>query len=166
MDRAVSAHGRSRTNFVREAAVRAVEDVLMDQRLVRASAEFIALLKQPAEASLALVRVLRQPALWDSTNSGRSEHSTALHPYRAAARSIILPVAWSTCDRSCMGRTRCRLRIAASRLGAVPRSVPPRWWSCSIVNAFGDEATAFWLGKGLLPSSDNPIIMLSAAPGA
>jgi uncharacterized protein (DUF1778 family) len=35
IDRAAIARGRSRTDFVREAAVRAAEDVLMDQRLVR-----------------------------------------------------------------------------------------------------------------------------------
>lgn len=71
MDRAVSARGRSRTDFVREAAVRTVEDVLMGQRLVGTSAEFIALLKQTAEASLALVGVLRQPARWDTLSDDR-----------------------------------------------------------------------------------------------
>lgn len=69
IDRAASARGRSRTDFVREAAVRAAEDVLMDQRLVRMSgegfAEFIALLEQPAEAVPALVDALRRPAPWD-----------------------------------------------------------------------------------------------------
>lgn len=78
MDRAVSARGRSRTDFVRQAAVRAVEDVLMDQRRVRTSAEFIALFKQPAEASLAFVGVLRQPALGHAF--GRS--TLTIEPYR------------------------------------------------------------------------------------
>lgn len=69
----------------------------MDQRLVRMGAEgfaeFIELLEQPAEAIRALVDVPRRPALWDSTSSGRSEHSTALYPHRAAAGplSCLLP---------------------------------------------------------------------------
>lgn len=75
IDRAASARGRSRTDFVREAAVRAAEDVLMDQRLVRMSAEgfaeFIALLEQPAEAVPSLVEVLRRPAPWDMPSDDR-----------------------------------------------------------------------------------------------
>lgn len=75
IDRAASARGRSRTDFVREAAVRAAEDVLMDQRLVRMSAEgfaeFIALLEQPAEAVPSLFEVLRRPAPWDMPSDDR-----------------------------------------------------------------------------------------------
>ena len=75
IDRAASARGRSRTDFVRDAAVRAAEDVLMDQRLVRMSAEgfaeFIALLEQPAEAVPSLVEVLRRPAPWDMPSDDR-----------------------------------------------------------------------------------------------
>lgn len=75
IDRAASARGRSRTDFVREAAVRAAEDVLMDQRLVRMSAEgfaeFITLIEQPAEAIPALVDVLRRPAPWDMPSGDR-----------------------------------------------------------------------------------------------
>lgn len=75
IDRAASARGRSRTDFVREAAVRAAEDVLMDQRLVRMSAEgfaeFIALLEKPAEAVPSLVEVLRRPPPWDNPSEDR-----------------------------------------------------------------------------------------------
>lgn len=75
IDRAASARGRSRTDFVREAAVRAAEDVLMDQRLVRMSAEgfaeFIALIEQPAEAVPSLVDVLKRPAPWDGPSNDR-----------------------------------------------------------------------------------------------
>lgn len=49
IDRAAIARGRSRTDFVREAAVRAVEDVLMGQRLVRMSAKGFAELIAPLE---------------------------------------------------------------------------------------------------------------------
>jgi len=75
IDRAASARGRSRTDFVREAAVRAAEDVLMDQRLVRMSAEgfaeFIGLLEQPAEAVPSLVDVLKRSAPWDMPSDDR-----------------------------------------------------------------------------------------------
>ncbi|MBB4615762.1 uncharacterized protein (DUF1778 family) [Novosphingobium taihuense] len=78
IDRAASARGRSRTDFMREAAVRAAEDVLMDQRLVRMSgegfAEFIALLRQPTEAAPALVDVLRRPAPWDTPSEDRTDN--------------------------------------------------------------------------------------------
>jgi uncharacterized protein (DUF1778 family) len=65
IDRAAIARGRSRTDFVREAAVRAAEDVLMDQRLVRMSTE------KPAEAVPSLVDVLRRPAPWDMPSDDR-----------------------------------------------------------------------------------------------
>lgn len=75
IDRAASARGRSRTDFVREAAVRAAEDVLMDQRLVQMSAEgfaeFMALLEQPAETVPSLIDVLRRPAPWDMPSDDR-----------------------------------------------------------------------------------------------
>lgn len=75
IDRAAIARGRSRTDFVREAAVRAAENVLMGQRLVRMGAkgfaEFIALLEQPAEAIPALDDVLRRPAPWDKPSDDR-----------------------------------------------------------------------------------------------
>jgi len=39
IDRAASLRGRSRTDFVRDAVVRAAEDVLMENRLIRMSPE-------------------------------------------------------------------------------------------------------------------------------
>lgn len=75
IDQAAIARGRSRTDFVREAAVRAAKDVLLGQRLVRMSAEgfaeFIALLEQPSEAIPALDDVLRRPAPWDMPSDDR-----------------------------------------------------------------------------------------------
>lgn len=69
IDRAANARGRSRTDFVRDAAVRAAEDVLMEQRLVRMSADgfahFIEHLARPAEAVPVLVDILKRPAPWD-----------------------------------------------------------------------------------------------------
>lgn len=70
IDRAALLRGRSRTDFVREAAVRAAESALLEQRLVRMSqegfAEFLDVLAQPAEAVPELVEVLRRPAPWEA----------------------------------------------------------------------------------------------------
>ncbi len=69
IDRAANLRGRSRTDFVREAAVRAAEDVLMETGLIRMSQEgfaaFMAILSTPAEPVPAMVEVLRRPAPWD-----------------------------------------------------------------------------------------------------
>ena len=52
IDRAASLRGRSRTDFVRDAAVRAAEEVVMENRLIRMSpegfAEFMEVLSAPA----------------------------------------------------------------------------------------------------------------------
>jgi uncharacterized protein (DUF1778 family) len=69
IDRAASLRGRSRTDFVREAAVRAAEDVLMENRLIRMSpegfAEFITALSAPATAAPEIVQLARRPAPWE-----------------------------------------------------------------------------------------------------
>ena len=53
IDRAAGIRGRSRTDFVRDAAVRAAEDVLMENRLIRMNpegfADFMAVLSGPAD---------------------------------------------------------------------------------------------------------------------
>lgn len=69
IDRAASLKGRSRSEFMREAAVRAAEDVVMETMPLRMSAEgfsaFLDTLARPAEAPEAMVRVLSRPAPWD-----------------------------------------------------------------------------------------------------
>ena len=70
IDRAAGLRGRSRTDFVREAAVRAAEEVLMDNRLIRMSpegfADFIAALSAQAEPVPEMVELLRRPAPWEA----------------------------------------------------------------------------------------------------
>lgn len=70
IDRAAALKGRSRTDFVREAAVRAAEEAVMEQQLVRMTqdgfADFITLLSAPAEAPAGMVEVLRRPAPWEA----------------------------------------------------------------------------------------------------
>lgn len=69
IDRAARIRGRSRTEFVRDAAVRAAEDVVMERSIVRMSAEgFAAFAKAIAgrgRAVQALVKVLERKAPWE-----------------------------------------------------------------------------------------------------
>jgi uncharacterized protein (DUF1778 family) len=69
IDRAAGLRGRSRTDFVREAAVRAAEDVLMENRPIRMTAEgfaeFMAVLSAPPAAVPELVELARRPAPWE-----------------------------------------------------------------------------------------------------
>ena len=74
IDRAADLRGRSRTDFVREAAVRAAEEVLMENRLIRMSAEgfahFMSVLSGPAEPVAEIVEIVKRPAPWE-TGSGK-----------------------------------------------------------------------------------------------
>jgi uncharacterized protein (DUF1778 family) len=69
IDRAAGLRGRSRTDFVREAAVRAAEDVLMESRLIRMSpegfADFMAALSGPAAPIREMVELAKRPAPWE-----------------------------------------------------------------------------------------------------
>ncbi len=69
IDRAAGLRGRSRTDFVREAAVRAAEDVLMENRLIRMGAEgfneFMAILSAPAAVVPEMAELARRPAPWE-----------------------------------------------------------------------------------------------------
>jgi uncharacterized protein (DUF1778 family) len=69
IDRAAGLRGRSRTEFVRDAAVRAAEDVLMENRLIRMSvdgfAAFMAVVSAPAVAVPEMVELAKRPAPWE-----------------------------------------------------------------------------------------------------
>src|SRR5687767_5684034 len=73
IDRAAGMRGRSRTDFVREAAVRAAEDVLMESTLVRMSPSgfnaFMKALAEPATAVPEMVELLRRRAPWETSGS-------------------------------------------------------------------------------------------------
>jgi uncharacterized protein (DUF1778 family) len=75
IDRAASLRGRSRTDFVRDAAVRAAEDVLMETSPVRMSAAgfkaFLAAVSGPATAVPEMVEVLRRTAPWETGGAKR-----------------------------------------------------------------------------------------------
>ena len=73
IDRAAGMRGRSRTDFVREAAVRAAEDVLIESTLVRMSPSgfnaFMKALAEPATAVPEMVELLKRPAPWEASGS-------------------------------------------------------------------------------------------------
>jgi len=70
IDRAAKLRGRSRSDFVREAAVRAAEDVLMETVPIRMSAAgfkaFVASLSGPAKPVPEMVELFRRAAPWQA----------------------------------------------------------------------------------------------------
>lgn len=75
IDRAAMLRGRSRTDFVREAAVHAAEEVLMDVLPIRMSADgfeaFLAAVSGPGVAVPEMVEVFRRTAPWDMDTSAK-----------------------------------------------------------------------------------------------
>ncbi|AMN46461.1 hypothetical protein ACG33_04970 [Steroidobacter denitrificans] len=70
IDRAAGLRGRSRTDFVREAAVRAAEEVLMESSLIRMSSTgfsaFLEALAAPAAPVPEMMEILKRPAPWET----------------------------------------------------------------------------------------------------
>ncbi|UPJ69517.1 DUF1778 domain-containing protein [Bradyrhizobium sp. 191] len=73
IDRAAALRGRSRTDFVRDAAVRAAEDVLMETAPIRMSPAgfktFMATLSGPAAPVPEMVALFKRAAPWESNAS-------------------------------------------------------------------------------------------------
>ena len=73
IDRAATLRGRSRADFVREAAVRAAEETLTDAAPIRMSAAgfaaFVKVLSAPAAPVPEIVDLLRHPAPWEITKA-------------------------------------------------------------------------------------------------
>ena len=73
IDRAAALRGRSRTDFVRDAAVRAAEDVLMETVPIRMSAAgfkaFMTALSGPGTAVPEMVELFRRAAPWEANGS-------------------------------------------------------------------------------------------------
>ncbi len=69
IDRAAELTGRSRTDFVLEAAQRAAEDALLDRTLFIVGADafkdFLARLDAPPQANERLRKTMRTPAPWE-----------------------------------------------------------------------------------------------------
>jgi uncharacterized protein (DUF1778 family) len=72
IDRAARLRGRSRADFVREAAVRAAEEAPMESGLTRMTEEgfaaFMATMSAPATPVPAMIAVLRRSAPWDQAS--------------------------------------------------------------------------------------------------
>ena len=73
IDRAATLRGRSRTDFVREAAVRAAEDVLMETAPIRMTAigfkAFMEALSRPGRPVPELVELFERKAPWESEDT-------------------------------------------------------------------------------------------------
>ena len=73
IDRAAALRGRSRTDFVRDAAIRAAEDVLMETVPIRMSAAgfkaFMAALSGPGTAVPEIVELFRRAGPWEANGS-------------------------------------------------------------------------------------------------
>jgi uncharacterized protein (DUF1778 family) len=71
IDRAAALRGRSRTDFVREAAVRAAEATLLEDSPIRMSqqgfAAFLATIAAPPSAPPEMVEALTRPAPWEAS---------------------------------------------------------------------------------------------------
>ncbi|MDP3676533.1 MAG: DUF1778 domain-containing protein [Novosphingobium sp.] len=70
IDRAASLRGRSRTEFMRDAAVRTAEEVIMENTIIRMSPEgfaaFADLLDRPAKPVPEMVEILGRSAPWET----------------------------------------------------------------------------------------------------
>lgn len=77
IDRAARLRGRSRTDFVRDAAVRAAEDVLMETTPIRMSAEgfdaFMTAVSGPANAVPEMMDLFRRAAPWEADHPAAGE---------------------------------------------------------------------------------------------
>ncbi|HXP73143.1 MAG TPA: DUF1778 domain-containing protein [Stellaceae bacterium] len=75
IDRAADLRGRSRTDFVREAAVRAAEEIIMENALIRMSPKgfsaFMSAIAAPAAAVPEMVTLLKRSAPWESRRKKR-----------------------------------------------------------------------------------------------
>ncbi len=89
IDRAATLRGRSRTDFVREAAVRAAEEVLMETAPIRMSPAgfkaFMAALSGPATAVPEIVELFRRAAPWE-TKAFSSEVATSSRKENASRK--------------------------------------------------------------------------------
>jgi uncharacterized protein (DUF1778 family) len=72
IDRAAALRGRSRTDFVREAAVRAAEAALLEDGLIRMSEEgfaaFLTAISAPIVPPPEMVAILKRRAPWDASS--------------------------------------------------------------------------------------------------
>ncbi len=70
IDRAANLRGYSRAEFMRDAAVRAAKEVIMENTVIRMSPEgfaaFVAMLDSPSKPVPEMVRLLKRSAPWET----------------------------------------------------------------------------------------------------
>jgi uncharacterized protein (DUF1778 family) len=70
IDRAARMRGRSRTDFVREAAVRAAEEVVMENQIIRLDtetfAQFMEIINRPVEPVPEILELMKRKAPWET----------------------------------------------------------------------------------------------------
>lgn len=75
IDRAAKLRGHSRTQFVRDSAVRAAEEVVMETLPIRMNPDdfeaFVAMLAKPPESVPAIVELLRRSSPWDQAEPAK-----------------------------------------------------------------------------------------------
>lgn len=75
IDRAARLRGRSRTDFVREAAMQAAEEVILQTLPIRMSPEgfqaFVDALSEPAKPVSEMVELLKRPAPWETPDGDK-----------------------------------------------------------------------------------------------
>lgn len=75
IDRAASLRGRSRTEFMRDAAMREAEEILLHATITQQSpdafAQFMAAIESPARPVPALVKLFRASAPWEEPRGRR-----------------------------------------------------------------------------------------------
>jgi uncharacterized protein (DUF1778 family) len=74
IDRAARIRGRSRTEFVRDAAMRAAEEVVLDNHVIRLDADafsaFMAVVAEPGKPVPALVELFKRRPPWGDETGG------------------------------------------------------------------------------------------------
>lgn len=116
IDRAASLRGRSRTEFMRDAAVRTAEEVIMENTVIRMSPEgfaaFVDLLDRPAKPVPEMVELLKRPAPWETKAAANSQTTCSFRT--------------RTAERSARSLTVFMRQAVARQLAADPRAIEPK----------------------------------------
>lgn len=144
IDRAAALRGRLRTDFVRDAAVRAAEDALMETIPIRMSAAgfkaFMAALSEPAASVPEMVEIYRRAAPWETSSlpiQSPACSSDNLRPIKAGSAKESAPACSSMLQRCVTaagligGRTRSMQRRPRSGSDAASLSQRTIPFSCS-----------------------------------
>jgi uncharacterized protein (DUF1778 family) len=128
IDRAAEQRGRSRTDFVRDAAVRAAEDVIMENVLIRMSPEgfnaFKSAIDAPAVAVPQMVELLKRKTRWP-TNAVANKTAPAppngsKHHVAQKISPLFQPVFQALAEAGDNHLTTSEIKKACKQAGAKP----------------------------------------------